>query len=160
MIGKPLLIIAWGNRSRGDDAVGPLLLDLLRKALDDDQTPLVDLLEEHQLQPELALDLVGRDRVLLIDADVTVTPPFAVEPVEPGRDASLASHTLSPRAARPPAAADHAAAAARPALRTRPPAQPGGDRGPAVSAAVGAGLGGRQRQRVMESEVSVLSVAL
>lgn len=98
MIGKPLLIIAWGNRSRGDDAVGPLLLDLLRKALDDDQTPLVDLLEEHQLQPELALDLIGRDRVLLIDADVTVTPPFAVETITPGRDASLASHTLSPQA--------------------------------------------------------------
>jgi hypothetical protein len=29
----------------------------------------VDLLEEHQLHPELALDLAGRERVLLVDAD-------------------------------------------------------------------------------------------
>jgi hypothetical protein len=55
-------------------------------------------MEEHQLQPELALNLRGRDRVLLIEADITVAPPYAVEPVEPGSDASLASHTLSPQA--------------------------------------------------------------
>lgn len=95
---KPLLVIAWGNRSRGDDAMGPLLLDLLRRALDDDEAPRVELMEEHRLQPELALSLRGRDRVLLIDADVNVTPPYALEPVEPGRNASLASHTLSPQA--------------------------------------------------------------
>ncbi|MBK7264030.1 MAG: hypothetical protein IPI03_20170 [Rubrivivax sp.] len=38
---KPLLIIAWGNRSRGDDAVGPLFLDALR------QPPPVTLLGLH-----------------------------------------------------------------------------------------------------------------
>lgn len=92
---KPLLIIAWGNRSRGDDAVGPLFLDALGRALSDEQTPRVDLLEEHQLHPELALDLVGRQRVLLADADPQAEGAFAISDVQPGSDASLASHTLS-----------------------------------------------------------------
>lgn len=94
---KPLLVLAWGDRARGDDAMPPLLLDLLRRALDDDEKPRVDLMEEHQLLPELALSLLGRERVLLIEADLSVAPPYALETVQPGRDASLASHTLSPQ---------------------------------------------------------------
>ncbi|MBK9359889.1 MAG: hydrogenase maturation protease [Rubrivivax sp.] len=95
---KPLLIVAWGNRSRGDDAVGPLFLDALRRALDPEALARVDLLEEHQLHPELALDLVGRERVLLADADPEAPAPYALHAVQPGRDASLSSHALSPAA--------------------------------------------------------------
>ncbi len=95
---KPLLIVAWGNRSRGDDAVGPLFLDALRRALDPEALARVDLLEEHQLHPELALDLVGRERVLLADADPEAPAPYALHAVQPGRDASLSSHSLSPAA--------------------------------------------------------------
>lgn len=98
MAAKPLLIIAWGNRSRGDDAVGPLFLDALRRALGPEELARVDLLEEHQLHPEMALDLVGRERVLLADADPQAPSPYALQAVVAGRDASLASHALSPSA--------------------------------------------------------------
>lgn len=95
---KPLLVIAWGNRSRGDDALGPQFLDALRRALGPEELARVELLEEHQLHPELALDLVGRERVLLADADPDAPAPYALHMVEAGRDASLASHALSPAA--------------------------------------------------------------
>ena len=98
MAARPLLIIAWGNRSRGDDALGPLFYDTLAKALSPEQAASVDLLEEHQLHPELALDLAGRQRVLLVDADPGAPPPFRLSAVQPGPDASLASHALSPSA--------------------------------------------------------------
>lgn len=98
MAAKPLLVIAWGNRSRGDDAVGPLFLDALRRALGPEELARVDLLEEHQLHPEMALDLVGRERVLLADADPQAPSPYTLQAVVAGRDASLASHALSPSA--------------------------------------------------------------
>jgi hydrogenase maturation protease len=95
---KPLLVIAWGNRSRGDDALGPLFLDALRAALTPEQDARVELIEEHQLQPELALDLAGRQRVLLADAAPDAPAPFELRPVQAQRDASLTSHALSPAA--------------------------------------------------------------
>ena len=95
---KPLLVLAWGNRSRGDDALGPMLLDALQMALTPAQDERVELLEAHQLHPEHALDLLGRERVLLADADPAATPPFEVREVQPRRDATLASHALSPAA--------------------------------------------------------------
>lgn len=95
---KPLLVLAWGNRSRGDDALGPLLLDALQAALTPWQAERVDLLEAHQLQPEHALDLMGRSRVLLADADPAAQAPFDLRTVQPLRDRALATHALSPAA--------------------------------------------------------------
>lgn len=95
---KPLLVLAWGNRSRGDDATGPLFLDALGHALGDARALRVELLEEHQLHPETALDLIGRTRVLLVDADPQAAGPFSVAPVAAAPEAQLTSHALSPPA--------------------------------------------------------------
>jgi len=61
----PFLIIAVGNRSRGDDSLGPLLLEQLQQteamSLD------VEFLEDYQLQVEHALDI--RDRQLAIEGE-------------------------------------------------------------------------------------------
>jgi hydrogenase maturation protease len=92
----PLLVFGWGNRSRGDDALGPLCLDRLREL--DLGLVRVDYLEDFQLQVEHALDLVQRERVLLVDASLTCPAPFEVSTVQPARDASLSSHALSPAA--------------------------------------------------------------
>jgi hydrogenase maturation protease len=63
----PLLILAVGNPSRGDDALGPLLLERLQ--IDGlDVGGQVELLCDFQLQVEHTLDLQGRSAVLLIDA--------------------------------------------------------------------------------------------
>ncbi len=90
-----MLVIAWGQRSRGDDAAGPQFLDRLRRALGDEQLERVDLIEEDQLHAELALQLLDRERVLLVGADPGASPPYLLQAVEPGDDASLRSSVLS-----------------------------------------------------------------
>ena len=89
-----VLVFGWGNASRGDDAIGPLLVERLRaRALAG-----VDCLDDYQLQPEHALDLAGHERVLFVDASLVCTAPFEVSPLQPQRDASFSSHALSPAA--------------------------------------------------------------
>jgi hydrogenase maturation protease len=92
----PLLVFAWGNLSRGDDALGPMCIELLRAALGgrDD----VECLEDYQLQIEHALDLVGRQRVLFVDASLSCSAPFEISALQAARDASMTSHALSPQA--------------------------------------------------------------
>ena len=64
----PRLVIAIGNASRGDDAVGPLLAQALREEgwFDGEAA---ELIEVSQLQVEDALELAGREAVLFIDAE-------------------------------------------------------------------------------------------
>lgn len=97
----PWLLIAWGNRSRGDDALGPLLLDRLQAWLSESgggQASQVVCIEDQQLQVEHALDLLGRKGALFIDAAQDLPHPFATEAVHPGRDLSFSTHALSPQA--------------------------------------------------------------
>jgi hydrogenase maturation protease len=90
----PTLVFAVGNPSRGDDALGPLLLERLRALM----LPDVELLEDFQLQPEHALDLAGRDAVVVVDADTSGPEPFCFTAVAPGADRSVTTHALSPAA--------------------------------------------------------------
>jgi hydrogenase maturation protease len=94
----PLLVLGWGNVSRGDDALGPLCVAALREALPTHWQGQVEFLEDYQLQIEFALDLVGRERVLFVDASLNCTAPFAVRSVAARRDSSISSHALSPEA--------------------------------------------------------------
>lgn len=90
----PLLVFAWGNPSRGDDALGPLFAEAVRGWAH----PEVEVLDDFQLQPEHALDLAGRARVLLVDASRSAPAPFEARPLQPARDTSFTSHALSPAA--------------------------------------------------------------
>ncbi len=90
----PTLVFGWGNASRGDDALGPLFIERLRALA----LPGVECLDDYQLQPEHALDLAGRVRVLFVDASVSCTVPFEVSVLQPKRDASFSSHAMSPSA--------------------------------------------------------------
>jgi hydrogenase maturation protease len=94
----PLLVFAWGNASRGDDALGPLFIERLRTAIDADLAVRVEFLEDYQLQVEHALDLVGRARVLFVDASASCAAPFEVLPLHAARDASFTTHAVSPQA--------------------------------------------------------------
>lgn len=91
----PLLVFGWGNPSRGDDALGPMLInklsDLYRQK---DST--VEFLTDFQLQIEHALDLTDRKQVLFVDASQTCTAPFEITPLRPTRDASFTTHAMSP----------------------------------------------------------------
>lgn len=90
----PTLVIAIGNPSRGDDALGPLAAERIEAM----KLPGVEVLVDFQLQVEHALDLMGRSRVLFVDASASLAEPFALTPVEPRCDASFTSHALAPSA--------------------------------------------------------------
>ena len=92
------LVLGWGNLSRGDDALGPCCVADLRAALPAYFEEHVEFMDDYQLQVEFALDLVGRARVLFIDASVNCAAPFLVRQVFPRRDSSFSSHSLSPEA--------------------------------------------------------------
>jgi hydrogenase maturation protease len=98
----PLLIIAIGNPSRGDDALGPALLDALRAA-GVENGGRVELLTDFQLQVEHALDLDGRAGVLFVDAAWPGAVAGAVAgatlfPIKADGAAPLGSHALRPQA--------------------------------------------------------------
>jgi hydrogenase maturation protein HypF len=94
----PILVLAVGNPSRGDDALGTTLLDraeaLLQAEIDRGE---VEFLTDFQLQVEHALDLQGRRLVIFADASVTADG-VAYEPLQAERDQSFSSHALSPAA--------------------------------------------------------------
>ncbi|MBU1214203.1 MAG: hydrogenase maturation protease [Gammaproteobacteria bacterium] len=90
----PVLIFAVGNESRGDDALGPLLL----RCIQENNSVSVECLEDFQLQVEHAADLLGRRQVVFVDADVSCEPPFLFSALEPAHDHSYSSHAQSPAA--------------------------------------------------------------
>lgn len=90
----PLLVLAVGNPSRGDDAIGPELAARLEAAA----LPGVEVIGEFQLQVENALDLVGRERVIFVDAGTGTPAPFELRRVAPSPDFLHTSHALAPEA--------------------------------------------------------------
>lgn len=90
----PLLIFAYGNPSRGDDALGPLLLERLQAL----NLAHVETLTDFQLQVEHAYDLQGRERVLFIDASVACAAPYAFSRLAAQKDTSYTTHVMSPMA--------------------------------------------------------------
>ena len=95
----PILILAIGNESRGDDALAPLLVrDLEGWAEAAGLDERVELIEEYQLQVEHVTDLVGRSAALFIDADISCTEPFHFSEITSGHDSSYTSHAMTPAA--------------------------------------------------------------
>lgn len=98
----PVLIFAYGNPSRGDDALGPAMFELLEK--NKQQTnelarfdwTRVDLLIDYQLQIEHAIDLERRECVLFIDASVSASAPYEFHRLQAERDSSYTTHAMSP----------------------------------------------------------------
>jgi len=94
-----LLVFAYGNPSRGDDALGPQLFDLLAESrAQHPEWPDFELVTDFQLQVEHATDLEGRDLVLFIDASVSCPTPFLFSHLQPARDARYTTHEMSPQA--------------------------------------------------------------
>ena len=94
-----LLILAVGNPSRGDDALGPLFLERLAELREQrGNGDEVELLTDFQLQIEHAVDLENRALALFVDASVSCPPPFQFTRLQPARDTSYTSHALSPAA--------------------------------------------------------------
>ncbi|MFO1406090.1 MAG: hydrogenase maturation protease [Steroidobacteraceae bacterium] len=90
----PVLVLAVGNPSRGDDGLGPAVAARLEAAA----VPGVEVIEDFQLQVEHALDLAGRRRVVFVDAGVGTRAPYELGPVRPRGEVLHTSHALAPGA--------------------------------------------------------------
>ncbi len=65
----PILIFGYGNPSRGDDALGPMLLERIAEHIPEFRN--IELLTDFQLQVEHSLDMIDRELILFIDASVS-----------------------------------------------------------------------------------------
>ncbi|RIZ66449.1 MAG: hydrogenase maturation protease [Methylococcales bacterium] len=92
---KPILIFGYGNLSRGDDALGPLLLEHIESHFDLSN---IELLNDFQLQIEHALDLEQRSLVLFVDASVANIDSLNFSQLTAARDKSYTTHAMSPAA--------------------------------------------------------------
>ena len=95
----PVVILAVGNPSRGDDAIGPELCGRLAKWLENEGlTDGVELIEDFQLQIEHALDLQGRQLALFIDAGCRTPAPYTFQRIAPSSGIAYTTHELPPEA--------------------------------------------------------------
>jgi hydrogenase maturation protease len=96
----PLLVVAIGNASRGDDALGPQIAARLRdEGWFDGDGQEAELLEAYQLQVEDALSLLQRRAVLFIDAArAGVVRGMMLRPIEPAAGPTAFTHALAPQA--------------------------------------------------------------
>lgn len=95
----PLAVIAIGNPSRGDDALGPLLMERLGAWLEiQGKADAVDLIEDFQLQVEHAMDLQDRRLVVFVDAGTGTPAPFSFTALEASSDFGHTTHAISPGA--------------------------------------------------------------
>ncbi len=86
-----MLVLGVGSELRSDDAAGRHVADAVGRA----ELADVEVVSVHQLTPELALDLAGRDRVVIVDAAVDVTE-VTVTDIEPVAGEQPFSHHLGP----------------------------------------------------------------
>lgn len=93
----PVVVLACGNPGRGDDALGPLLLDRLQTWLDErGLTGAFELIADVQWQIDNALDLAERSLALFIDAGHGTPAPFVFAPVRECASTTPLTHALSP----------------------------------------------------------------
>ncbi len=92
-------IIAYGNPSRGDDALGPLMYDRLQSAQSNGEiSNTVSLFTDFQLQIEHILDFKGVDCVIFVDAALHEPDAFSFKKITARSDQTFSSHALSPQA--------------------------------------------------------------
>ena len=94
-----VVVFAIGNRSRGDDAIGPLLLERLALWLAEEaRTGEFELIDDYQLQIEHALDLRAKRLALFIDAGCGTRAPLEFYVIGPARMPVVRStHELPPQ---------------------------------------------------------------
>lgn len=89
-----LLLFGYGNPGRGDDGLGPLLVERIGQLRLAGVACLVDM----QLLIEHATDLTGFDQIIFADADMSCQEPFEYSAVHAEKDDSYSSHALTPAA--------------------------------------------------------------
>ena len=94
-----VLVIAWGNPLREDDAVAWHVLEGLRSLKPRPGRPALHLRHAHQLAPEMAECVSKAQGVVFIDARRDGTPgEVRCEEITPSAGSNPLAHSLSPQA--------------------------------------------------------------
>ena len=94
---RPGLVIGCGNPGRGDDGIGPRLVELLEER-GWPGSATVDLVAAFQLAPEHAADVAAHAWVVFADAAADGPGPFGVRTVAPSAGAAFTTHIVEPAA--------------------------------------------------------------
>jgi hydrogenase maturation protease len=88
------LLIGWGNELRGDDAAGRLTARHVALW----HTPDIEVMDIHQLTPELSYWIANSAHVIFVDAYPSLEPStLRLSPILPGSDTSVSSlHHVTP----------------------------------------------------------------
>lgn len=93
------LVLGWGNPARGDDGLGPALVDLLAGSQENQAQEHLTIESGYQLQIEDAAELARHDRVVFVDADRQGEQPFSFRRLYPSETGlSFTTHSVSPGA--------------------------------------------------------------
>ena len=86
-----ILVIGYGNPGRGDDGLGPAVID----RIDREAIPGVRTISTFQLQVEHAAEMRTAARTVFVDASFD-GPPCELRRVEPGQTTTFSSHSVPP----------------------------------------------------------------
>ena len=95
---QALNLFFWGNPSRGDDAIGPILHQIIKQFIDKFSLKQIQLVEDFQLQPEHVCDIDKDAYIIFIDASCQSAPPYQIMRVLGTEKIGYSSHSLSPAA--------------------------------------------------------------
>lgn len=99
VVKAPVVVFACGNPSRGDDALGPWLLERLQDWLESEGLDAgFELIGDFQLQIEHALDLAGRQLAFFIDAGDGTPAPYSFLRANAAHVPLHSTHALPPEA--------------------------------------------------------------
>ena len=87
------LVIGYGNTLRGDDGVGPRVVEAIEKL----NLPGVRTLVCQQLSPEYADPVSRAHTVVFVDAAVDAPREVQLRKLEPGETSQLMAHAADPR---------------------------------------------------------------
>lgn len=87
-----VLVIGYGNPSRGDDGLGPALAERLEALA----RPGVTVESDYQLSIEHAALAAAHDVVIFADAAAGTTTPFSLTPLSPADELRFTTHAVTP----------------------------------------------------------------
>lgn len=92
-----VVLLGYGNPSRGDDALGPALLDAITglRSLRP-HWPDLEIVTDFQLQVEHATDLEHANLVLFMDADAACAAPVRLTRLRAEENVGYTTHALPP----------------------------------------------------------------
>ncbi len=87
-----VLVMAFGNIARGDDALGIRLAEYLSNEYRDN----IDIETDYQLNIELSAELLNYNKVIFVDASISCREPFEFYKINSDSKIAFTTHSVKP----------------------------------------------------------------